>query len=640
MAGLWEVSTDDGATFTNLDDLFFNVASSTGTGMLLVNNQSSSLAQQPGSLYGRTAILDRPFSLIGSFNTNNTSTKANFHSRKATLLKALNANAATKINARPSPIQLKYTGAAVDKVINCYYEDGFQDSSLDTNAFSQDPVILRFIAFDPFFYATSESSLVLDRADFGTLTVVAGKIGGVWDVLGPPNASGTYTSVLAVAADDTYIYFGGNFSNFDNIAAADNIVRMNKTTQVYSALASGLNGPVTDLAIAPNGDLYAVGFFTSAGDEDYIARWDGAAWNAVGTPTAGTAAITNVQTVAIGNDGSVYVGGIFTNWANIANADRIARWDGSAWNAMGTGAAGDVNSIVVQSVDKVYALGSFTSMGGVGDTDSAALWNGTAWESIGAGTVTGVLYTGALSPGGELYVGGTVTAIGGISVSRIAVYNGTSWRDVGSGVNNDVRKIAVAPNNDVYVAGLFTQAGGALVVAGLTIWNGSIWVRVDISLPGTDTVYDIAFDGDDTYIGYDTDGSGSFASNATEAYAGSAVAYPYITINRDGGNSAKIISVSNVTTGAKLFLDYDILDGETLTLDLRPFSDTALTASSSFFGIVPNAIQTSSNIGQFYLTPGRGGGTNDNIITLYITVDGAPTMTSTLLYLPAYLSQD
>jgi hypothetical protein len=33
----------------------------------------------------------------------------------------------------------------------------------------------------------------------------------------------------------------------------------------------------------------------------------------------------------------VYVGGVFTDAGGNPNADRIARWDGSAWQALGGG---------------------------------------------------------------------------------------------------------------------------------------------------------------------------------------------------------------------------------------------------------------------------------------------------------------
>jgi hypothetical protein len=113
-----------------------------------------------------------------------------------------------------------------------------------------------------------------------------------------------------------------------------------------------------------------------------------------------------------------------------------------------------------------------------------------------------------------------------------------------------------------------------------------------------------------------------------------------VTINRSGGTTAIVYRLANAATGAEIYLNYSLLAGETLTLDFRPFSETALTAISSFFGPVPSAILGGSNTGQFYLTPGRSGASNNNIITLYAPTAGGATVTATLYYTAAYLSQD
>ena len=50
------------------------------------------------------------------------------------------------------------------------------------------------------------------------------------------------------------------------------------------AAASGVNNTVRALAVLPNGDLIAGGDFTTAGGTtvNSIARWNGAAWSALG----------------------------------------------------------------------------------------------------------------------------------------------------------------------------------------------------------------------------------------------------------------------------------------------------------------------------------------------------------------------
>jgi hypothetical protein len=645
--GSWEISSDGGSTFTNLATLHFDVKSAMGTGMLPVKNLSTPLAQQPGEEYQGTKIDKRPFALRGAFNLTG-GDKATYHSRKQTLLKALNAQAGTRINARPTPVQLKYTGAADDKIIRCFYEGGLEDEPLEGEGFAQQNISLRFVAFDPFFYADSESSVVLDPQDSANVYTVAAKIDGLWDDLGPPNAAGTYASVLAVASDSTYIYIGGDFLNWNNIAAADYIVRMNKSTGAYSALGSGLNGLVRGLKIDASGLLYVIGTFTNAGGvaaADYIATWNGTAWAAVGTPSTG-ATVTSVHAVDIDNAGNVYVAGNFLNLAGVAAADGIAMWNGTAWAALGTGVAGAgaaCNDVLAITPTRVYAAGGgITSFGGVANTANLAMWNGSSWVEVGGG-LTGTATCLAISSAGDLYVGGAMTAAGSVTVNRIAVWNGASWADLGgSSLNNTVWNLTFASNGSLYASGQFTAIGeGVLTNDGLAVWNGSLWVREDMNVPGTSSTYVVYFDGADLYIGFDTTGAAGFAGDTTIAYAGTAVAYPYVTINRSGGTSATIYRLTNATTGAEIYLSYSLLDGETLTLDFRPYSETALAAVSSFFGPVPGAILGGSNLGDFYLTPGRSGASQNNIIALYVgNQGGTPTITATMYYTAAYLSQD
>ena len=49
--------------------------------------------------------------------------------------------------------------------------------------------------------------------------------------------------------------------------------------------ATGMNGYVSALAIAPDGALYAVGWFTTANgvSANHVAKWDGSSWSALGT---------------------------------------------------------------------------------------------------------------------------------------------------------------------------------------------------------------------------------------------------------------------------------------------------------------------------------------------------------------------
>ena len=85
---------------------------------------------------------------------------------------------------------------------------------------------------------------------------------------------------------------------------------------------------------------------------NYIARWDGTNWQAMGS------GLNDVVWVIAVEWPDVYVGGNFTNAGGNPNADHIARWDGTKWNALGRGLNGTVHAIAVEW-PKVYVGGSF-----------------------------------------------------------------------------------------------------------------------------------------------------------------------------------------------------------------------------------------------------------------------------------------
>ncbi|PWB73276.1 MAG: hypothetical protein C3F07_09920 [Anaerolineales bacterium] len=137
-----------------------------------------------------------------------------------------------------------------------------------------------------------------------------------------------------------------------------------------------INGAVQ--AIAINGtDVYAGGFFSPVLDSgntltaDYIAKWDGANWSALGSNGVDRGSLNNwVSAIAIsGND--VYVGGAFENVKNngtiIPEADYITKWDGTNWSALGSNGAsngslnGSVGAIAI-SGDDIYVSGVFTDV--------------------------------------------------------------------------------------------------------------------------------------------------------------------------------------------------------------------------------------------------------------------------------------
>jgi hypothetical protein len=221
--------------------------------------------------------------------------------------------------------------------------------------------------------------------------------------------SGSYVNALAVNGTDLYV--GGGFTNVNNngtpLPAADNIAKWDGAN--WSALGSdgagngSLNGSVADMAFMGT-TLYVGGYFTNVNDNgtplptaDYIAKWDGANWSALGSNGANDGALNaGIDAVAVSGS-SIYVGGSFTNVNNngtpLPAADFIAKWDGANWSALGSNGAGNgaINSRVFAIATfgtNVYAGGYFYNVNNGGTilntADYAAKWDGANWSGLGS----------------------------------------------------------------------------------------------------------------------------------------------------------------------------------------------------------------------------------------------------------------
>jgi len=194
----------------------------------------------------------------------------------------------------------------------------------------------------------------------------------------------------------------------------------------WYTLGNGVNDAVFALAVSGS-DVYAGGRFIqicgdylcSSGNTtvNHVAHWNGSAWSALGN---GVNSYVNGLAVS-GSD--VYVGGEFTEICFIAacnsgnTAHRVAKWNGSAWSALGNGVDNHVLALAVSGSD-VYVGGAFTQICGnylcsVGNTTAnrVAKWNGSAWSALGNGVDNYVLAL-AVS-GSDVYVVGNFTQICG-----------------------------------------------------------------------------------------------------------------------------------------------------------------------------------------------------------------------------------
>jgi hypothetical protein len=284
----------------------------------------------------------------------------------------------------------------------------------------------------------------------------------------------------------------------------------------WVSLGSGMNNIVYTLAVSGT-NLYAGGEFTNAGGVavNYIAKWDGSAWSALGSGLG--SAWNNFGWALAVSGNNLYVGGPFATW-NGAPANGIAKWDGSAWSALGSGVSGDLPWVSALAVigTNLYAGGYFTAAGGVPAT-GIAKWDGRAWSALGSGMAGGTpAFVSSLAVSGtNLYAGGYFTSAGGVSAKGIAKWNGSAWSALGSGVDQ-VTALAASGTN-LYVGGPFATWNGA-PANGIAKWDGSAWSALGSGGGGVNA---LVVSGTNLYAGGSFGSAGGVPANYIAKWNGS-----------------------------------------------------------------------------------------------------------------------
>jgi hypothetical protein len=236
------------------------------------------------------------------------------------------------------------------------------------------------------------------------------------------------------------LYVGGSFQNGAGIASADYLVGCSLTTGAASSTVANdgdFSGAVYALTADSNGTLYAGGQFINVAaipEADHIAAYDGA-WHAMGTGPGGKAVDDYVRGLtAVGTN--VYVGTDSVNVAGIAEADHVARWNGSAWSALGSNSAGNNGWFPTSAFIYAFAhygslliaAGSFQNANGIAAADHIAYFDGSTWRPIGsdgAGNGPMIAQMSALAVyNGRVFAAGNFTKAGGdVRAQSVAAYS-------------------------------------------------------------------------------------------------------------------------------------------------------------------------------------------------------------------------
>ncbi len=347
---------------------------------------------------------------------------------------------------------------------------------------------------------------------------------GYWSAVG----GGTDGSVTALVvfdgdgpgADPPALYAGGVFTTAGGVDA-NHIAKWDGTA--WSALAGGTDGYVARLTVfdddgpGSHGEaLYAAGSFTSAGgvSTNHVAMWDGTAWSALGSGTAGLASAL----LPFDDDGSGPHSSALLVAAGLAfysaSPYQVQKWNApvgpmpGSWSPLETnnGTTGAVYAMTAFDEDgdgpnraALYAGGEFLGAGTVPATDIAR-WDGDSWAALGSGTF-GPVYTligfdgTGNVPLAGLYVGGAFVTAGEITCNYLAKWDGAAWSPVGGGMSppftSVVRALAIYDDDAdgphapaLYAGGRFTAAGG-VNASSIARWDGISWAPLGGGLAGS-----------------------------------------------------------------------------------------------------------------------------------------------------------
>lgn len=632
-----------GGRLIDLDDeslgIYITVAGGIGTPPLRHNVQGRALL--PGVEYQSTKILPRVIQL--TFWAKNP--KGNridlrpLHQKRQALIDLIKSD----VVSPTQPFVLRYNGGRIPIEIECLYEAGLEFDGDVRNPFFNS-FVMRMLCPDPFWVEDNQEVTELElQKSVGLINGILQRVDGDWQPWGGLLVG---NGEAAVRAPDGRIYLVGPYTAAAGVVC-NNVGYWDGTN--WNPLNAAVNGPGMDntvhaIAIAPDGTVYLGGAFTDVfggpgATYNYIASWDPVTETFA---ALGPGLNDRVISIDIAPNGQVYVGGHFDDVAGgVGNSlNRVARWNpfNLTWNAMGGGPGVDnrVEAIrVAQDGATVYIGGIFDAQfgGGAGTLQRIASYD-VATDTIsdmGGGTPD-VNVTGLdIARNGALYIAGEFTEIGGVSSNNSAVWNGSAFSALGDGLNFESFRVSVTSDGLVWYGGFFTRAGELDVNMGFAAWNGSTWIRAPVRSPFYSLIWRITDSEGNLYVSGALDGFGPGGNTFTAVVT---------EVENIGSSDVQpmveirgpglLTWLENITTGDIIFLDYTLQVDETLVIDFRTGKKTI---TSSWRGNVLDAALPQSNIATFRLQPGT------NRISLFVD-DILLESSAQIRYMPQHESAD
>lgn len=613
------------------EDLYMTVAG--GLGMAPLRNNTQSFALAPGGYFSNKKVnmrvttftfhakhkvddIDQPVSL------------AHLHNLRQMLIDIVKPDK----TGGDEDILFEYDDGTVPLYFRARYDGGLEGDWDVRNQFVNS-FPLRLLSTSPIMEEDSQEAMELDFQDSTPVSRIMGRFNGSWAInnLNYGLSATAYRMALGPRGE---IYAVGAFITANNNAnAIDPLRTVNYVAkwdgEKWNALGTGLIDEANDIAIGPNGYVYVTGEFTSASGvpASYVAFWDGTNWNAMGAGLDNSG-----NAIAVAPNGDVYVGGAFTTAGGVSCA-RIARWDGYQWRRVGQygGLNGTVTAIAIEEDgNSLYVGGSFTDQNGL--AANGLLYVASYNISTGLFSSMGNVFNAVvrdiiITRSGSVVAGGNFS-VSASSISNVAIWNGGQWESLGTGVNGAVYAIREDDAGNILLSGNFTAAGSIDIPGKFAIWNGSYILPLDVKyVKGTITVESILVTKNNDYVvsgGFVVGTSSIICSGITTiTNNGSSEAYPIIYCKGPG----KLLWFENLTTQKRMYINLSLFTGEEIFIDTGDGTFRSSNRGNTLYALLPG-----SDFRSFTLRPG------ENRIACFITDDVNAQMS--LQFQPKHWSVD